>query len=574
MSNASQQEHTYYLLAQFIHFAYHHEEIDTGFRAYIRTNYGIDDEQVLTQLEQYASAASADYTLSPVSSKFFGRENIWYEPQSLFSGGIPIASSSKARCFHLADEAISHVKEYILTHQACLSFSTLLDLIEAYCTYFSVDNGKTSFFEFLKLRTGLRDIYSLLDLESEAPILVCSLDFIGIKEFKFQKLFNNDLNRMRVASLYIDLFRENVLDELLDRLGLTRANVIYSGGRHLHLYLPNTTFVKASVSSFVTIVNDWLVAEFGTLLYLSYGYCPFTHGGSDANHYRTAFVHIANFKSVVESRKYTPENIRAINALHSSGMYLKKRERFLNSIDSLVSKLSNDENVRFIVSLKATDIEVFPGRFIDVLPCSSTWEKADSLVRMYLRKCPERQYDEPSIGIWLSPYAMTAGFEALKSKGKPNRPIGVLRFDIDNFKSSMLSDISPSGSENIKMMLSKEFTLFLRYYIHLLYSNEVYMIHEGADDAFFVGSWDDIVRFAYALQSSCKEYTGGVVTMSVGISCYTSGSFSSAASEAQELLDRAKLIPGKDAVALATTKGAIKWDDFQLSYLDELSMET
>ena len=89
MSNASQQEHTYYLLAQFIHFAYHHEEIDTGFRAYIRTNYGIDDEQVLTQLEQYASAASADYTLSPVSSKFFGRENIWYEPQSLFSGGIP-----------------------------------------------------------------------------------------------------------------------------------------------------------------------------------------------------------------------------------------------------------------------------------------------------------------------------------------------------------------------------------------------------------------------------------------------------------------------------------------------------
>lgn len=71
MSNASQQEHTYYLLAQFIHFAYHHEEIDTGFRAYIRTNYGIDDEQVLTQLEQYASAASADYTLSPVSSKFF-----------------------------------------------------------------------------------------------------------------------------------------------------------------------------------------------------------------------------------------------------------------------------------------------------------------------------------------------------------------------------------------------------------------------------------------------------------------------------------------------------------------------
>ena len=137
-------------------------------------------------------------------------------------------------------------------------------------------------------------------------------------------------------------------------------------------------------------------------------------------------------------------------------MYLKKRERFLNSIDSLVSKLSNDENVRFIVSLKATDIEVFPGRFIDVLPCSSTWEKADSLVRMYLRKCPERQYDEPSIGIWLSPYAMTAGFEALKSKGKPNRPIGVLRFDIDNFKSSMLSDISPSGSENIKIHCSND----------------------------------------------------------------------------------------------------------------------
>ena len=100
------------------------------------------------------------------------------------------------------------------------------------------------------------------------------------------------------------------------------------------------------------------------------------------------------------------------------------------------------------------------------------------------------------------------------------------------------------------------------------------MIHEGADDAFFVGTWDDIVRFAYALQSGCKDYTGGVVPMSVGISCYTSGSFLSAASEAQELLDRAKLIPGKDAVALATVKDVIKWNDFQLGNLDEFSMET
>ena len=73
------------------------------------------------------------------------------------------------------------------------------------------------------------------------------------------------------------------------------------------MYLPNTDFVKKSVSSFVSIVNDWLVAEFGTQLYLSYGYCPFTHGGGDVDHYRTAFVRIANFKSVVESRKYTPE---------------------------------------------------------------------------------------------------------------------------------------------------------------------------------------------------------------------------------------------------------------------------
>ena len=73
-----------------------------------------------------------------------------------------------------------------------------------------------------------------------------------MKEYQLLEKYLPDYTTVEWKTMTSASDMRDVLDELLDRLGLTRANVIYSGGRHLHLYLPNTTLVKASVSSFVT----------------------------------------------------------------------------------------------------------------------------------------------------------------------------------------------------------------------------------------------------------------------------------------------------------------------------------
>ena len=67
---------------------------------------------------------------------------------------------------------------------------------------------------------------------------------------------------------------EHVVDELLEKLALSRANLIYTGGGHCYMLLPNTKDVKNAIADYEKELNAWMMQQFDTALYVASGYAP------------------------------------------------------------------------------------------------------------------------------------------------------------------------------------------------------------------------------------------------------------------------------------------------------------
>ena len=81
-------------------------------------------------------------------------------------------------------------------------------------------------------------------LFNEKTFLFVSFDFSGIQKFVFDIPVEGALKNLRVRSFYLEMLAEIFVDTLLLDLELSRANVIYVGGGHGYLILPNIQKAK------------------------------------------------------------------------------------------------------------------------------------------------------------------------------------------------------------------------------------------------------------------------------------------------------------------------------------------
>lgn len=483
-----------------------------------------------------------------------------FEPNELFSGKINFPDTELKDCKPLVEKAIGIIVSKIVKKS---TFQELFNSIENYGTYFSFDSGTTSLFEFLKIKAAHASCqYIQMCNDDDESILVCSFDFLGIKEFKFRDILNNDLRLIRASSLYIDIFRERVLDKFLAQIGLTRANVIFCGGRHIHMFLPNTTIVKEKIKAYIKTVNDWCVEYHKTDLYVSYGYAETSREQLKSvvkapTYYLNLFVKIASIKAEVESHKYTAENIIKINEMNASHLYEERLIKFISDLKKLCSNL-DEEELNVTITSDKSGIPIFPDEYISVRQGAES-----NVIQVYVDKSRKTHYSEKEIGIWMFQNNLHKTFDTLSA----NRNVSILRIDIDDFRKRMLSyggnyESIPKSSV-FKMMLSKEFAIFLRYYVYLLVSNfdNVIVVHEGADDVFFVGDTKDIYEFAFSLSTVYRQYTNYKMTISAGLTSYPlNNSFLNVANEAQELMNKSKMVDGKNAITILDSLYTDKWE--------------
>ena len=396
--------------------------------------------------------------------------------------------------------------------------------------------------------------------------LLFSMDMSGIQDFIYTIASKNALKMLRSRSFYLEIFMENLIDELLDYIGMSRSNLIYSGGGHAYIITANTENIKQKIVEFELKINEWLLDEFKTALFLGCGYAECSanelHNEPEGT-YRQIFKNVSKMISQKKMKRYSAAQIIILN---SKGKKDGTREC---RVCRRASKLLEDDDICsvcnamidmsqnilyegfYIVTENPKDKVALPlpfGRYLVAYNKEELLEKMkqddSSYIRAYTKN---KSYTGFKVvkKLWVGDYTLGDSFEKLAKKSEGINRIAVFRADVDNLADAFVNGfVSEKYGEKYMTIsrtatFSRKMSMFFKYHINYILKNgEFYIVdkkkedkgkkrnrnativYSGGDDVFVVGSWDDVVGFAVDLQKSLKEFSQDTLTISGGIGIY------------------------------------------------------
>ncbi|MDR1776162.1 MAG: type III-A CRISPR-associated protein Cas10/Csm1 [Actinomycetes bacterium] len=435
--------------------------------------------------------------------------------------------------------------------------------------------------------------------------LLYSLDMSGIQSFIYNISGDGALKQLRARSLYLEMMLEHIADELLARLQLSRANLLYTGGGHAYLLLPNTARVIETLSSFRREVSDWFLSHFRTDLYLAAARVTcssndLANSGDDKNRYRNLYRELTRQLADAKASRYTADTIRKLNfkqageqdsrdhsrectECHRSDLHISDRKCSLcNALGEISADLARKDI--FVVSRADADTDgrgyVLPLPFDCVFSVYSENEYRKNtpanLLRVYTKNSPSTGLDLAT-HIWMGDYAAPVrdgigdyarGGETLPD-GLGIKRLGVLRADVDNLGWVFTHGLPPDkASISRSSTLSRALSRFFKYELNRVLAAGGYraqIIYSGGDDLFLIGNWSDVLYAARDIRDALDDFTGnGVLTLSAGIGMYTATfPIARMAAEVGCLESVAKRRDGKDALALWSADTVYGWGEFE-----------
>lgn len=439
---------------------------------------------------------------------------------------------------------------------------------------------------------------------SEKSMLLYSMDFSGIQSFIYGQYGKEEvLKNLRARSFYLEILMENIIDELLNKLELSGANLLYAGGGHAYFILANTEKTKTLIKDFDADVKNWMQDTFGIDLYVGTGYAQCSCNdlenqpeGAYSNCFREASAAVSENKL----RRYSASQIKILNKgkkadgerecriCHSS---YNLNSDGVCSICEGFAKLSGNILKREIFTVvndaKKGILPIYKGGYL----IAENVSRRDG--EEYLRTNKNiliRAYSKNSLykgnnyikTIYAGDYHDADTLEDLVKDSIGIKRLGVLRGDIDNLGKAFVG-----GFDSEKQTLSKsaafsrKLTQFFKYDINNILKNAEYkipyfdsegnegenrkiaVIYSGGDDVFVVGAWKDILEFGIDLYNNLKEYTQGTLTISAGLGMYMPKyPISYMAEKTGELEDCSKKLEGKNAITLFDKDNSYHWDEF------------
>ena len=457
------------------------------------------------------------------------------------------------------------------------------------------------------------------EFRAQKVFLLYSADFSGIQKFIFSVSMKGALRSMRSRSFFLELAMEHYIDELLAAYGVSRANLLYSGGGHCYLLLPNTEEVKRRIGEWNSRFNSWLAGQFGLSLYLADGYTEcsaneLTNTPAEDSPYQAMFRRVSREVAKKKLHRYSAQQIIELNHREDdlSGRECRvcgRTDRLLPSDDgsslcpwcSTFEKLSakilqsgvylvtagKDQDADFTVPAVGGDASFF---FTDEDTARNALRDEKPVLRIYTKN---RSYAglRYSTRLYVGDYAASNSMEELVQQSQGIRRIAVCRMDVDDLGQAFVSGfenkngVDPAERQHFVTIsrtaaFSRQMSLFFKLYLNSLLSGEygskkalaVTVVYSGGDDVFLVGAWNAALEAAQRIRNALMEYACGSLTISGGVGLFDEHyPIRLAAEETAELEDEAKHMPGKDSISLfAPASGnAYSWSKFEREVREE-----
>ncbi|NLK75266.1 MAG: type III-A CRISPR-associated protein Cas10/Csm1 [Clostridiales bacterium] len=463
-----------------------------------------------------------------------------------------------------------------------------------------------------------------IDFHNEKAFLMFSGDFSGIQSFIYNIITEGALKSLRSRSFFLELLMEHIVDEVLEAGGVTRANLIYSGGGHCYLLLPNTEDVIARINKTKQNLNKWLIKNFGTKLYFA---CAVTSCSAndlmnipaeDAP-YEQIFRRLSRKLSQEKMHRYSAEDLIELNTpkdmegnreckiCGTEDQLLIDNDicTWCNQFEKYSNQLLHKELVILISKDKLIDIPyvtfpTLPGQiycyFTNAKEASNLRQQVN-IKRIYSKN---RIYPElpNSIKLYMGDYVYNSLLNNLVDK-EGIRRISVLRADVDNLGQAFISGFTRDSHDptirnqynNLARTaaFSRQMSLFFKYHLNFILQGQasdyklpisskatnekrVVTVYAGGDDIFLIGNIGDILESTVLIHETFTKYTSGGLTISFGIGIYPLRyPIYLSASETEALESLAKENDGKNSVSLYTIyeDHTYKLDNFKEKVLEE-----
>lgn len=447
----------------------------------------------------------------------------------------------------------------------------------------------------------------------EKAFILYSADFSGIQRFIYQVSTEKALRSLRSRSFFLEIAMEHYIDELLKLCGVSRANLLYSGGGHCYILLPNTGETVSTVEDWNKRFNSWLSEEFGISLYLAHGYTAcsgdeLTNVPAEDEPYKAVFRRVSSDIAKHKLHRYDAQDLRRLNRSRKP----EGRECIVcGRTDSLSDRRCPWCNLFIELSEKIQKKSIFyvshsaENGYDFVLPAAdgsayfSLTDEKDARARLNTDKAVIRVYSKNvsytglrySTRINVGDYVISNSMEELSNRSLGISRIGICRMDVDNLGQSFVSGFEKtekSGAVERQHFVtisrtaafSRQLSLFFKHHINGILSGSfrgkkplaVMIVYSGGDDVFLVGAWNDTIEAAVRIREALREFSCGALTISGGIRLEDEHfPIRLAAARAGALEDRAKDEPDKDSVALfdASLNHVYKWQRFNENVRDE-----
>ena len=455
----------------------------------------------------------------------------------------------------------------------------------------------------------LRD--EILDSKEETkPFLLIGGDISGVQKFIYTITSKGALKSLKGRSFYLELLTEHIISELIDRLVLSRCNIIFSGGGQFYILAYNTENGKSTILDIKREINDFLFKEFKGEIFLNLEYVEFNKSG---------------FKDSAQVFEQLSEKLEQ-----------SKKKKWFDSLNDYLKTEGQDESC-FTESCAVCFREDLPLKTlrrqeesINVCePCLMQFQLGDELLDLSKGKYPviyklsephrdssikidkyyyffTRKPEDELLNKALTVYRINSNeakhyihsntiylpvglykheqlnelLDASKTFGI-NR-IAVLRMDVDNL-GKIFSQAVPEEDRTFSRMasISNGLTQFFKYHLNEIVSGKnidsldiaqrsvkqngrnLMIVYSGGDDVFIVGHWLDVFECACDIRNYFEKYTGNIfITLSAGLAInhedYPIYQYAKDAEELEKIAKDENL--GKNALALLNNQ-RISWQE-------------
>ncbi len=493
-----------------------------------------------------------------------------------------------------------------------LSFLTII--IEKYGSFISLGEAEISFADQV-ISTAAVATALANDINASHLSLIAG-DLSGIQKFIYTISSEGALKSLRARSFYLELVTEEVVQQVLEVLGLPRTSIIYAGGGNLYI-LASSEQIEEAIAQVRTELNEWLLQEFQGKVFLALDSLKFEtediKSTKFAEHWSTVtkklskqklckFVDQINNGKLLEKtiasdpckvchrdddKKLKPlsqeeESVLACPTCHlmfelgsrlfqMKGIIRSKRKNLPGTL-SLKTPLHLSNNYYHLFDNLPKMEEIEENEIVFLV---NTWRIAEYQTEQF-RPLLLGNYGKKS-EIEENNF-IRAGEMAKQAKGI-NR-MGYLRMDVDNLGQIFAKGLGEKQTLPRIAGISRQMSYFFKVYLNSLAKDccnnlpkkaknlydgnrqNLLFIYAGGDDLFVSGSWNEIVDLGFDVYQCFRAYTGynPDLTISAGISL-ASYKFPlyQAAKESGEAEEAAKS-NGRDSLGLFGQ--VFKWDEW------------